>query len=126
MIALGYARWIPAGLLVVLIGVRLVDGDFLATPVIKDQAWLAWLTWFFLIFTVLGYATAWVLAPGFVHVVTNLARRGLLPFALLLIVGLGVLAFGDMLWNALVKSWCEGCPDARMTMSVAGAITGGP
>lgn len=112
-------RYSPVFALVALVVVRMFKSDFLGKPVFPSVPWLVWLTWFFLAFVALGYLTAWALSPGFARLVTKLAKWGILPPALFIIVGLGVLLFFDLMWNELVASWCGACP----TMNVTGRVT---
>lgn len=110
---------------VALIVIRVFNGDFLAIPIFPGIAWLAWLTWFLVTFLVLGYLAAWAISPAFAQVINRLARWGVLPLSLFIIVGLGLLMFGDMLWNELVASWCDPCPTANMAGATMRALSGG-
>lgn len=117
-------RFAPPIALVLLVVIKMFWPGFLASGPFDSVAWLAWLSWWLITFLVLGLVTAWLLTPGFVRLVVNLGRIGLVPPILFLLIFVSGLWLGDTLWNGIVRSIWEGLPEARLLATFTAAALG--
>lgn len=116
-------RYSPIVALVALVVIRVFKHDFLSQSLFHHSL-VSWISWFGVLFTILAWWSAYLLAPAFVHVVNASARYYALPPIIVFSIIIALLWGADMIWNATVPHWCPSCPHNPMLGSLSTAISG--
>lgn len=103
-------RFLPLGLVVVLFTLKAFNSDFLGERIWPQVP----LSWFWVILTPLSTLAAYLITPSFVHLVTRMAKRGIIIPAIFIALAVGLLWFVDLAYNSTVGAWCDSCPDSHI------------